>query len=673
MGLFDYFSKKDSNPVKRPAQRNNASGAETAVLCDKSCFIFNKRSVLRYLIETIETPIGNVIEMSKQGIKVIKKGGIKIDYSELIIGLDAAVKPIKAEIIWQHNNLLGIKFLEPFDASFYIKKNFLKLKEEEFLPDVSLTYLDISKYTQYDFLTPLTNLMAELESEDTNIPRLKIYINNLHEVRQKIIRDEQAAEEMRKKMKKTDEAPVPQTGINMPDLKENLLIRAVSGRTIDIESTDIDLAIARLGIENVKRISSDFVKKNMSKFEASISGFRNYQLYNILKTVMFKKIAPFFGYKNDYGEGSSLLSLESTGVKILTQKREKELGTYYTSPDRLYSDISRLYEQILFGQDFLQVTKTYFDKVVGIFQNVMDGYLIAHQTLNPQYRMHKNMKLILNKNKLLYGFVSYLTMLGTIFIIDNNREVGVTFIKRLLRTGIEDSKVMDFINEIITETNLVASEMGLKGNIRPVPMPISSFKLENFIPQEVYYDNLVKAFKSMNINNAMRMVLRYDDDMYCHYILNRFLNINHFGLDNKIFTVIPCESLGDKELFLEDISNFDLVIFKNINKLPFMHIKSFLRLWTNHDGKIIATMSSDTFPDFDSPELFKAVNYALVDFPSALRSDIVQKKMIIHTLSRLKSFIHKNDFDPSTYLKTPVSSHFILSNELFYNPPFMYV
>jgi hypothetical protein len=670
MGLFDYFSKKDSPPKRRTPSKGDASTAEQFVF-NKNCYIFNRRAVLRYLIEPIETPIGNVIEMSKNGIKVIRKPGISFDYSELLIGLDTASKPLKAEIIWKDNRVIGIRLIDPFDSASYIKKNYLRLKEEDFSPEVPLSYLDISKYVQYDFLTPLTNLMAELESEDTNISRLKVYINNLHEVREKIIRDEQAAEEKRKKLK--DPVEVPQTGINMPDLKETLLIRATSGRAIDISSQDIDLAVARLGIENVKRISSDFVKKNMSKFEISIAGFRNYQLYNILKTVLFKRLAPFFGYKNEYGEGSSLLSLETTGVKILTQKREKELGTYYITPQRLYSDISRIYEQILFGQDFLQVTKTYFDKVQGIFQNVMDGYLTAHQSLNPQYSMPKGMKLVLNKNKLIYGFVAYLTMLGTIYIIENDRETGAIFVRRLLRTGIEQAKVMDFINEVITETNIIASEMGIKGSIRPVSMPMSGFKLENLIPQDPYYDYLVKAFRNFNVNNAMRLVLRYDDDNYCHYILNRFMNINHFGLDSKIFTVIPCENLGEKEIFLEDIANFDLVIFKNINKLPYSHIKSFLRLWGNHDGKIIATMSSDAFPDYDAPELFKAVNFAIVEFPSTLRSPTVQKKMIIHTLARLKNFIRKSEFDPSPYLKEPVSAYFILSNELFYNPPFMYV
>lgn len=670
MGLFDYFSKKDSPPKRRTPSKGDASTAEQFVF-NKNCYIFNRRAVLRYLIEPIETPIGNVIEMSKNGIKVIRKPGISFDYSELLIGLDTASKPLKAEIIWKDNHVIGIRLIDPFDSASYIKKNYLRLKEEDFSPEVPLSYLDISKYVQYDFLTPLTNLMAELESEDTNISRLKVYINNLHEVREKIIRDEQAAEEKRKKLK--DPVEVPQTGINMPDLKETLLIRATSGRAIDISSQDIDLAVARLGIENVKRISSDFVKKNMSKFEISIAGFRNYQLYNILKTVLFKRLAPFFGYKNEYGEGSSLLSLETTGVKILTQKREKELGTYYITPQRLYSDISRIYEQILFGQDFLQVTKTYFDKVQGIFQNVMDGYLTAHQSLNPQYSMPKGMKLVLNKNKLIYGFVAYLTMLGTIYIIENDRETGAIFVRRLLRTGIEQAKVMDFINEVITETNIIASEMGIKGSIRPVSMPMSGFKLENLIPQDPYYDYLVKAFRNFNVNNAMRLVLRYDDDNYCHYILNRFMNINHFGLDSKIFTVIPCENLGEKEIFLEDIANFDLVIFKNINKLPYSHIKSFLRLWGNHDGKIIATMSSDAFPDYDAPELFKAVNFAIVEFPSTLRSPTVQKKMIIHTLARLKNFIRKSEFDPSPYLKEPVSANFILSNELFYNPPFMYV
>ncbi|MCX8070713.1 MAG: hypothetical protein N2738_09445, partial [Thermodesulfovibrionales bacterium] len=217
-----------------------------------------------------------------------------------------------------------------------------------------------------------------------------------------------------------------------------------------------------------------------------------------------------------------------------------------------------------------------------------------------------------------------------------------------------------------------ASEMGIKGNIRPMSMPISGFKLENFIPQDPYFDYLLKSFRTFNVNLGTRMVLRYDDDVYCHYLLNRFMNINHFGLDNKVFTVIPCENLGEKEIFLEDISNFDLVIFKNINKLPYMHIKSFMRLWANYDGKIIATMSSDAFPDFDSPDLFKILKNHIVEFPSAFRSANVQKRMIIHTLNRLKPFIQKPEFDPTPYIKDVTSSHFILANELFYNPPFMF-
>lgn len=673
MGLFDYFSKKDNLPLKRPASKTQPSLKEESVVCHKNCYIFNKRAHLRHLIIPIETPIGDIVEMSKGGIKIYKKGGVTISYTELMLSLDASVRPVKAEIIWQDKNILGIRFIDSFDTSTYIKNNCLRLKEAQFKPDVTLTFLDISRYKQYDFLTPLTNLMAELESEDTNISRLKVYVNNLHEVKQKIIDDEQAAEELRKKLEKNDEPPVPQTGINMPDLKEELLKKALSGRAVDVGFTDIDLAIARLGIDNVKHISSVFVKKNLSKFEISVSGFKSYQLFNTLKTVMFKKLSPFFGYKNEYGEGSSLLSLEATGVKILTQKREKELSTYYTSPQRLYSDISRLYESLLFGQDFLQVTKTYFDKVAGVFQNVMDGYIIAHQSLNPQYPMSKNIKLILNKNRLTYGFVTYLTMLGTTFIVDNDRESGLVFIRRLQRTGIEDSKVMEFINEIVTETNAVASEMGIKGSLRTVSRPISSFKLDSFLPQDIYFDNLVKAFKTMNLQDATRIVLRHDDDMYCHYILGKFLSIDNFGLDNKIFTVIPCENLGDKELLLEDISNFDLVIFKNINRLPYMHIKSFLRLWTNFDGKIIATLDSNSFLDFDSPEFFKAINFAIVDFPSSLRSAAVKKKMIVHTLNRLKPFIRKPDFDPTPYLNEPVSSKFILSSELYNNPPFMYV
>lgn len=672
MGLFDYFSKKETNGIKK-GKSSQGSVNDSKQTPSKICLIFNKRRDIRYHIEPINTPIGDIFEMSKSGIRVKKKTDIQIDYSELIISIDSSAKPVKAEIIWQNKELFGIRLLEPFDSGLYIKKNFLALIEGEFPSDISLTFLDISRYKQYDFLTPLTNLMAELEHEDTNMQRLKIYVDNLYDVRQRVINDEAIAEEKRQKTKNEQQLPIPQTGINIPDLKEVLMNRAMSGVNYDIKTADLNLGIARLGIDNVKRISSDFVKKNISRFEVSISSFKSYQMFNILKTVMFKKLAPYFGYKNEGGEGTSLLSLETTGIRILTQKREKELGNYYTSPLRLYSDISRTYENILFGQDFLQVTKTYFEKVVGIFQTILDGYLLSHQTLNPQYRMAKAQKLLIHKNNLTYGFVAYLTMLGTTFIMDNDRESGVVFIKKLLRTGIEQEKVMEFINEILSDANIVASEMGIKSTIRMPAYPTSNFRLDTFIPQDVHFDYLLKNLKDLVMKNGARMVLRYDDDIYCHYVLGKFLNIPDFGFDSKIFTVIPCENLTDKEIMLEDIEKFDIVLFKNIDRLPYFHLKSFIRLWSNFEGKIIATIGNDRFIDFDMQDLHKVISPTIVDFPSSFMNANVQKKMIVQTLLRLKPFIHKHEFDPSPYLKEHVSSSYILKNELFNNPPFMFI
>ncbi|MFQ3573853.1 MAG: hypothetical protein SNJ53_04385 [Thermodesulfovibrionales bacterium] len=671
MGLFDYFSKKDSHQTKRVRQPDG-------VVCDpqsnsKICLILNKRRDIRYLINPINTPVGDIFEMSKHGIRVRKKRGIQIDYSELIISIDPSAKPVKAEIIWQNNELLGIRLLENFDSGLFIKKNYLALIEGEFPPDTTINFIDITRYKQYDFLTPLTSLMAELEHEDTNMQRLKIYVENLHEVRQKVISDEILSEEKAKKMGAEGQSPASKMSKDIPDLKETLLERAMSGMPYDINTADINLAIARLGVDNVKRISSDFVKKNISKFEVSIASFRSYQMFNILKTVIFKKLAPYFGYKNEEGEGSSLLSLETTAIKILTQKREKELGNYYTSPLRLYSDISRIYENLLFGQDFLQVTKTYFEKVVGIFQRILDGYLISHQTLNPQYRLPRAQKITLNKNNLSFGFVAYLTMLGTIFIMDNDRDSGVVFIKKLLRTGIEEQKVMDFLNELISDANAVASEMGIRSSIRLPAYPMSSFKLDSFVPQDRYFDYLLRNIRDFVAKNAMRMVLRYDDDIYCHYVLSKFLNIPDFGFDNKIFTVIPCENLSEKEILLEDIEKFDIVIFKNIDRLPYLHQRSFMRLWSNFEGKIIATMGNDRFMDFDMQDMYKLINPTIVDFPSSIMSVNVQKKMIVQTLLRLKPFIHKPDFDPSPYLKDYFSSAYILKNELYNHPPFMYI
>ena len=669
MGLFDQFSKKEKVPG-RPAQPKAAAPPPPPKEGKSAKTVLNKRSHFRYIIEEMPAgDIGTVVEMSKSGLKLRKKNAA--DITDPLLEIRTPIKALKAEIVWQDSLYAGLKFKDDFDSGSFIKQSLKKIRQkDELAPAQPLSYSDIARYKQYDILTTLTGLMTELESENTDINRLKQYIVDLHETHDKIIADKKkteaaAKDEAQSPGTEADAAAKEQREQELPDLKEELL-RESLGETgsSDITGPDIDCIVARLGLDAVKRISGAFVKKNMPRFEIALPGFKQYQVFNTLKTVVFTRLAPSFGYKNEAGEGSSLLSLEDTGLKIFMQNSKLDLSGFYHSPSRLYSEASRVFERMLFGVDLLQVNNTYFGKAVGSFKRILDGYVLGHLTLNPYYKPPKTMKLSLTKEKLAYGFVVYLTMLAVKYILERDNESGSVLLSRLRGRGMDERKAMALVSECIAETNSVLSEMGIRSSIQNIPSPSPSFKIESYLPKDSRFDYIIGAFRDFGAPDVQRMVLRYDDETYAHFILDKLLTVNFSGLHSKTLCIIPCENIAEEELYLEDLANFDLAVFKNIDRLPASQQKAFIRIWNNFEGKIVATLSSPALIDCQNRDLYALFRDCSVDFPSYLDNPGVYCKMVDHTVQQAKEFLNRKDADAKRYLGEMRSMDSIKVSEL---------
>ena len=160
------------------------------------------------------------------------------------------------------------------------------------------------------------------------------------------------------------------------------------------------------------------------------------------------------------------------------------------------------------------------------------------------------------------------------------------------------------------------------------------------------------------------MAVRYEDEAYAHFILNKFIVIDTYGLNSNVCCVIPCKNISDNELYLGDFSFFDLIILKDIDKLSSSHRNDLLKLWNSFEGKIIATFSNYSFLDFDNEDLYRLLKDHIVDFPSYFSNEKIYEKMIDHAAGHLKPYMGEKEIDRKNYLGDFYSMNYIKMNEV---------
>jgi hypothetical protein len=612
---------------------------------------YNRYPVNKIVIEDV----GEVIEMSIGGMKIRKSFSDEFEAPELNVTIFD--RPLKAEIVWQDKEYMGLKFEHSPDFDQLIKDNVKRVKEIDIAPDRIITDDEIAGITKRDLHGAFMNLIVELESPGTNLSRFRVYIDYISEILQSM--DENDDEE-----RDTGEVTEGGTG-NPSDLKQLLIREANKSYDADSEIDDIDFAIARLGLDSVKEISSKFLREEISKLEFPLSGFNNYESYSILNTVFFKRLTPFFAFEDRQGEGNLLLSLETKGIDVMMSISGKDLSGYYTSPSRIYSEVSRIYEMKYFGRDLLSVNKSYFENNMGMFKDLYGGYILAHLILNPWYNLDKKIKISLTKKKLIFSFIAYMTLIATKFIIDRDKNSGVILINILKKTGMEQSKIMDFVIDCVTEVNDILKKLDLKGRIGNISLPSSTFKMDSYLGKGSHFKYFMKTMSDFSaIKSIKRMALRYEDSSYAHFILGKFMTADDYGLNSKLYCVLPCNNISDEPFYIEDFYYFDLLVLKDIDRLPGSHIKDFINLWDNFEGKIIVTFSTYSFLDFNNKSLHNLLRKHIVDFPSYFSGKGVYEKMIDHTIKHITPFIGDHEVENNKYINDVVSMDYIKVNEL---------
>jgi len=497
------------------------------------------------------------------------------------------------KVVWEDGENIGLRSDEFIDFSgFSLKK---PLEDVSVNPVQVITEKELLNFESSDKTRTVVNLMSELSDPNTNVDRFKVFIRELPELEQEII----------------DKA-------NSVEKAGKVIIK------------DVDLAVVRLGFETVKDIAGNFVKRKVSMANPQLSEFKHYEAYNILKGVLFKRLSPIFGFRDLRSEGSSLLATETVGATILIENAKDDLKKFYTGPKAFYSSATRLLERVYFGKDLVEVNDIYFKEILGMFEFLFGGYILAHQTIDLTYDLPSNIKLTLSSRKLKFAFISYLVFLGLKYIFDRDRESGYAFISRLKRAGMDVGKAMDFVNNCIFEANDILSSIGLRRSLRPVSVPSYPFKIERFFPESIHFGYLVLSFRNFSLKDLRRLILRSEDEFFTMYVLNKFLDISSFNLNDKSFIVLPCENLEDEEIDADQFSMFDILIFKGIDRLNPELKKEFLKLWKEFDGIIIGTLDSLEKIDLKDEDMFKAIRNYIVDFPSYFLDEKVYESMLDH-------------------------------------------
>ncbi len=589
--------------------------------------ILNKRRYLRYPIENIFVEnLGTINDISKKGIsvQVSNTDNLKAELLNLNVGNDRCTAIVKRKT----KDTIGLEFQGLFENKGFIKKNIKTIQKIKIEPKKAISEEEFFKCQFSDTLRIIINLMAELEDENTTVERLKRNISEVPELKNLIIKKANSVEE-----------------------------------SSSVEIKDIETAIVRLGISKIKRISKDYVTKRSLSLTPIFHNFEYYEAYNILKTVSFKKFAPLFNFNDKRAEGRSLLAIENTGLNLLKQILGIKFMENYRLPKSLYMNTSRLFEQICIGVDNLQVNEKIFVQNQGNFKYIFDGYVLGNKMLDPTYKIPPDLKLSIGNRRLRYGFIVFLSYLATIFIMEKDRYTGYVLINRLKRLGLDKNKALSVLNEIVYEGNKILENIGLRKVLKPVSNPSISLNLEKIFPKNIYFANLINKFKTVKEHNIKRISIRYDDETFSQYLLQKILEIPEFGMEYKSFCYLPVENINFEDLLPEDLSGFDVVIFENIDKINPNSFKNLKFIWKEFEGTIITTFSYNSLLDFDNPQLYELIKENIIEIPSIFKSENYEYMLQIAG-KKLKEFSESINLDKDKYKNKTLDMESILKENI---------
>ncbi len=615
MKIFNIFSKGDK---KENISKKQQEIQKIEEVDSSNDLVLNKRNYERYFVEGIIIDgLGTVFDVSSKGFRVLKEKPDEIEGE--LFEIPVKDKTLKVAIAKQDSEFIEFEFLDEFDVHEYIENHLRTYKTIEIKSDKTIDRKILIEFQGKDNLRKVINLMAELEDPNTNADKLIAVIEEIPEVEEKIIEKANSVE--------------------------------VAGQE---PVKDLLNALVRLGLDEVKRISKEVVIRKLSIADNTFPNFSKYEAFNILKTLSFKEISPLFSFRDIRSEGKSLLSTETVGLSVQKNLCGENFIKNYVNSKFLYSYPARILESVCSNKDLLEINRIYYLEIIDSFKFLYDGYIIAHMNLYPYYKLPENIKITLGNRKLRFSFITYLSFLTTIYILDKDKETGYILINRLNKLGMNANKAMDFLNEIVFEGNQILENIGLRKSLRNISFPSFSYNLKKIFPEEMHFNYLRRSFTKIRDKKINRVALRFDDFTFGHYVLHKFLNSPEFDFNNKSFCIIPCANLEDEDILLEVFSGFDYIVFQEIDKLPDYLFKDFLNLWKKFEGTIFVTYSSYSFIDFKRKDLFNLFKDYIVYLPSSFASEKIYETMLEHSENILKNhfqniFFNKERFSDGIY------------------------
>ena len=214
----------------------------------------------------------------------------------------------------------------------------------------------------------------------------------------------------------------------------------------------------------------------------------------------------------------------------------------------------------------------------------------------------------------------------------------------------EAGKIDQLLEQSVTDTKTILRNLKLKGTLSKPSLPDGLTPIESYLGKDIRFEYLVQVFRNFSRGTSKRMALRYEDPAYAHFILGKLINSDSIDLNSKTVCVVPCRNISSDQWYIKDFAYFDLIVFKQVHKLPSVHLNPFLKLWSTFEGQIIATFSHLEVLDYRNSPLYTIFHNYLVDFPSYFSNDTVYGKMIDHTLQYLQPFLGDQTIDRNRYL-----------------------
>jgi len=298
----------------------------------------------------------------------------------------------------------------------------------------------------------------------------------------------------------------------------------------------------------------------------------------------------------------------------------------------------RLYEKKHFGVSLLELNKDYFISKLGLFKYLYDGYILAHLMLYPYSEFNAGFKIELSSRKLRYAYVVYLTMLALEFILSKDKKCGSILLNRLQKSGMNSSEIIEFINDIILDTNDILRKIGITKRLTSVSFKYENISMESQFGIERYILAFIDKVDIVSKGYVTRAAFRCEDDAFAMYIIGYVLNSLEFNFSKLPFCIIPCENLADEDMKMDMFSGFDVVVLKNIDKLPSHLFADFYKIWRDFEGKILATYNAYSFIDFNNPELYKAIRSYIIEIPSFFEDKKLYRTMVKRACAELNEF-----------------------------------